>query len=63
MFISKKRYEEEQKFMKRRMNDFEKTLHELYAEHLELREKYNWLLSRMDTIELDTSLRIGDRGK
>lgn len=40
MFISKKRYEEEKKLADLRMTEFEKTLHELYEEHLKLRNKY-----------------------
>lgn len=70
MFITKRRYEEEKKFVNDRMTEFEKTLHELYAENLELRDKYNQLLSkyndissRLDEIELDMSLRNGDRSK
>lgn len=70
MFITKRRYEEEKKFVNDRMTEFEKTLHELYAENLELRDKYNQLLSkyndissRLEEIELDMSLRNGDRSK
>ena len=74
MFITRKRYEEEKKLADERMAGFEKTLHELYSENLELRDKYNQLLkevlsyknatdSRLDTIEYDMSLRNGDRSK
>lgn len=74
MFISKKRYEEEKEFINRRMSDFENTLHELYAENLELKSKYNQLLeevlnyrndtsSRLDILEYDMSLRNGDNTK
>lgn len=45
MFISKKQYEEEKKLADLRITEFEKTLHELYEEHLELRNKYNQLLA------------------
>ena len=74
MFISKKRYEEEKELVNRQMAEFEKTLHELYDEHLKLRSKYNQLLadvtsyhnatdSRLGAIEYDMSLRNGDRSK
>lgn len=70
MFVSKKRYNEDREFANCRMAELEKTLHELYAEHLELRGKYNQLLSkyndvssRLDVIERDISLRTGDRSK
>lgn len=70
MFVSKKQYDYERDLANRRMAEFEKTLHELYDAHLELKSKYNELLckynelsSRLDTIERDVSLRIGDRGK
>ena len=74
MFITRKRYEEEKKLADDRIADFEKTLHELYEEHIELRDKYNQLLaealsyknatdSRLDTIEYDMSLRNGDKYK
>ena len=70
MFISMKRYNEEKELANRRMSEFEKTLHELYDAHLELKDKYNRLLSannnissRLEVIELDASLRNGDRSK
>ena len=70
MFVTKKRYNDEKELLERRMAEFENTLHELYDAHLELRSKYNQLLTekndihgRLDVIEQDISLRIGDRGK
>lgn len=74
MFITRKRYNEERDFANRRMIEFEKTLHELYEEHLKLREKYNQLLAdisnyknatdaRLHAIEYDMSLGNGDTSK
>lgn len=74
MFITRKRYEEEKKLADDRMTELEKTLHELYDEHIDLRSKYNQLLEevlayknatdfRLETIEYDMSLRTGDKGK
>ena len=74
LFITIKRYNEERDFANRRMAEFEKTLHELYDEHLKLREKYNQLLgemlsyknatdARLRTIEYDMSLGNGDTSK
>ncbi len=51
MFITKKRYNEEKELLERRMAEFEKTLHELYDEHLELRSKYNQLLIEKNNIQ------------
>lgn len=51
MFITKKRYNEEKELLERRMAEFEKTLHELYEEHLELRTKYNQLLTEKNNIQ------------
>ena len=68
MFITKKRYNEEKELLDHRIAEFEKTLHELYEEHLELRSKYNQLLmeknniqSQLDTFIQEMYLKNGDK--
>lgn len=59
MFITKKRYNDEKNLIERRMAEFENTLHELYDEHLDLRSKYNQLLTEKNDIQgqLDTFIQ------